>query len=727
MTVATNIQHNIPKVIQNVPKEYILCPNKKNNGKPVGIGLGWSLDKANKKLTNNDYHIQCHFMLKETGFAVIDIDCAEYTVDNLYEDTGIDCNDTLYYIGNTKGLHLWINSNRFSSNFTKCGIPAKDIDYLGSDVWEKIEKEPINPDLICDITDEQFNKLYNMSRKKEIIKLPESNDNLESIIELIDIQYLDDYDSWKRIMWSAKNSGVKEEFLQKISKKSSKYSDEGFNNILSGDCFELTEGTLRYYAKLSNEEAYNELFDEEVMSVKKLIYMKPPKINKPKSWENFDNLKKSAQKELKDEYLSEQRDQLKEELKMKTNYFEKFHFKLMKPPCFGRTAFNQTTLLSKNDINLLYENVLLQDPKNDTNIQFVNKWRETTNIRCFENVDFLPPPTLCPKQTFNTFNGLRAERLGGYGDIEPFLQHLRILTNHDANGYDYMLDYMAHMVQKPGELPRVAVLFQSDEGTGKNLYFENFCNKIFGNEYLLVACEMEKVVGRFSMINNRLLVILDETKGKDSFSNSEKIKSIITSEEVAWERKGVDGIKLNNCGRYLFFSNNDIPIKISSSDRRFVVFKTPNDVKGNVEYFKNLITHFNDDGCIRSFYEFLMTRDITNWDSELNRPITKEYLDIQSATIPVMAIWLNENIMKYKGEEKEEQKKLQNKPAVELFKDFTNWLQENGFEYKYNSTSFGRELNHYDGIEKKRTNKGNIYEIKYETVEEHLIKKKWID
>ena len=727
--------HIIPDVIKNVKKEYILCPDKKGNGKPIGIGLGWCLDKAYKNLFNSHYHIQCHYFLKNSGFAVIDIDCSTYTVDNLYNDTGIDCNFTLYYIGNTKGLHLWINSDRVSTNFTKCGLPEKNIDYLGSDVWEKIDKVAINPNLMCGVSEEQFNLLYdsNVFNKPPKTTTLVQYDNkptegLEQIIELIDIQYLDDYDDWKRIVWAGKNSGMTEALLREISMKSSKYSEDGFELVWSGECHDLTEGTIHYYAKLSNETQYLELFaNEESMDLKRLICMKPNNTVKSNEDNNYHNLNKSAQKQVQANYEKEQAELLQQEIQMKTSYFEKFHFKLMNPPCFGRTAYNETHLLSNLQINLLYENVLLKDSKSERMIPFTTKWREQSCIRSYENINFLPPPNTCPKYTFNSFNGLRAEKLTGSGDIQPFLQHLRILTNHNDKGYEYMLDYMAHMVQKPGELPRVAILFQSDEGTGKNLFFENFCNKIFGNEYLLVACEMDKVVGRFSMINNKLMVILDETRGKDSFSNSEKIKSIITSEEIAWERKGVDGIKLNNCGRYLFFSNNEVPIKISNSDRRFVVFKTPNDVKGNIEYFKNLTKQFKNDGCIRSFYEFLMTRDISEWDSELHRPITKEYLLIQSATIPVMATWLNEYVMNYKTAEKEEQNIMDNKTSVMVFKDFTNWLQENGFEYKYNITSFGRELNNYDGIVKKRTSKGTVYLMEYDKIEQYLIDKKWIE
>ena len=70
------------------------------------------------------------------------------------------------------------------------------------------------------------------------------------------------------------------------------------------------------------------------------------------------------------------------------------------------------------------------------------------------------------------------------------------------------------------------------------------------------------------MINNKLLVILDEATGKDTFLNNEKIKKFITTNKIAWERKGVDGFTINNFARMLLFSNGKTPVLIPLGDRQ---------------------------------------------------------------------------------------------------------------------------------------------------------------
>lgn len=227
---------------------------------------------------------------------------------------------------------------------------------------------------------------------------------------------------------------------------------------------------------------------------------------------------------------------------------------------------------------------------------------------------------------------------------------------------------------------------------------------------------------------------MDETSGKDSFSNSDKIKNIITAEQVAWERKGIDGININNCGRYLFFSNNETPVKIESSDRRYVVYKCSNDRQNDSVYFKEMSKMFNDDAVIKTFYNYLMNDvDISDWDSINDRPITEAYQDIQSANTPAMAKWLEERYyelnhfieMESDDDVLQEHKVI---PSKTLYLIYTEWLNGNGFKkMEYNTTKFGREIAKYDGISKKRNKSGIVYVIDYEVLKTFMIRKKYME
>ena len=252
--------HYIPKFLKDVPRTYFLYPDDKKTGKPEGLGQNWSLEEASFKLKSG-YHIRCDFDLTGSGIACIDVDDNKLNEQLVFELCSIDTEKTLHYEGNSKGLHIYIKCDRTNSNKVKCGVVNYDIDYLGGRVWERIDKRPLNEDFLCEVTDEQLGKLCDLDRIYNIKKPPKPNPtvtstSVEPIIELISVKFLDDYDSWRRIVWAAKNCGVDCEFMRTISQKSTKYTDDGFDNIWKGDCLEHTEGTLRYYAKQSDEEAY---------------------------------------------------------------------------------------------------------------------------------------------------------------------------------------------------------------------------------------------------------------------------------------------------------------------------------------------------------------------------------------------------------------------------------------------------------------------------------------
>jgi len=572
----------------------------------------------------------------------------------------------------------------------------------------------------------------------------QTTDKIMSFLNALPEAYANDYGLWIKVGWALKcenemyfilwiifsSQSTKFDFID-VAGYYEKWTDE-FLSLEQANCkYErggLTFASIADWVKESNPDEFKKLViqygeqDEPVMSIKTLCCLKST-LHEERIKElsnNFKDFNKDKQKAISAEIEELQKEQEEETMKMKKEYFEKYHFKVMSPVCFGRIAYNKTSLMRPIDLTTSYENVTVNSGK-----RFTDEWRKETFIRSFENVDFLPYPRPCPKHTMNTFNGLAAEKMTpslGTSDIDIFLNHMRILTGKEEDGFNYLLNYLAHLVQRPGEPPRTSLVFQSDQGVGKNLFFEFFGNVILGKEYILQTAEMEKVIGRFSMINNKLMVIMDETQGKDSFSNSEKIKNIITADYIAWERKGIDGININNCGRYLIFSNNNTPVKIEMSDRRFVVYKCSNDVRNNTAYFKDLIKAFKDVERVRTFYEYLMNLDISEWDSINDRPITKAYKSIQSANIPVVARFLdyllNDYVEVCPDILKNGMIKMCSKRMFQLFGSFCG---ENRYKHDYTQNKFAREINEFDGIDKKRfTGGGRGYLINEAEIRSYL-------
>jgi hypothetical protein len=287
--------------------------------------------------------------------------------------------------------------------------------------------------------------------------------------------------------------------------------------------------------------------------------------------------------------------------------------------------------------------------KFNEDVPFIDFWIKDAKIRTYENLDFLPPPLVCPPTTFNMWRGFAIEcvEVASSGNVQPFIDHTNIMVNHNDAGREYVLNWLSQIVQQPGFLPGIALVFKSSQGAGKNIYLELFNQMLGKNLFYETVNPVQDLMSRFSLgRKNRVLINVDETNSRDTYSYSDQLKNYITSPHYNYEKKGIDPITLRNFNRFVFTTNNSCPVRIEEGDRRFVVFECSNEKKGNTAYFKEFGRYINEPSNQRAVFEFLMNRDIINVDWINDRPFTELYNDIQEANAPIhikFFKWLVEN------------------------------------------------------------------------------------
>lgn len=263
----------MPEFLNTIPHEYIQMPHIKDKKKNKGITQGWSLQQAQYNCPKTHF-VACNYNLKDTNYAVVDIDDKDYTLEQLFEDTGID---SCYLKGNTKGFHVWVEfqhgkKDMFKKNIIKAGKPCL-IDYLGLQVFERVGKEWVG-DVPAYLHQEQFQKcfkqeLFQEPKPKEKTKDTTSSapDLLSKLVNMVSQQYCDNMSDWLKLVCAMKKCGLSEEFARDWSKKSTPneltskgYTEDGFDRAWGQyDDPSCGEGTIRYYAKLSNPEEYAKL------------------------------------------------------------------------------------------------------------------------------------------------------------------------------------------------------------------------------------------------------------------------------------------------------------------------------------------------------------------------------------------------------------------------------------------------------------------------------------
>jgi hypothetical protein len=217
------------------------------------------------------------------------------------------------------------------------------------------------------------------------------------------------------------------------------------------------------------------------------------------------------------------------------------------------------------------------------------------------------------------------------------------------------------------------------------------------------------------MINQKIIVLMDEANGKDSFLANDKIKGFITAPKVPYEKKGIDAVDIKNCARMIFFTNNDFPVKIEQSDRRFVVSECSSDVKNNTTYFKQLLNAFNDNKLVWSFSQLLLNRNIAEWDPVNDRPITEIYKQIQKATIPSETRFFSQYSNFIFGEN---ESPYTGKDLYEFYIMFCKCQPKQ--LSPITEMTFLKRLKDYSFLEKRKTTDKNIYIINKETHQEFV-------
>jgi hypothetical protein len=326
----------------------------------------------------------------------------------------------------------------------------------------------------------------------------------------------------------------------------------------------------------------------------------------------------------------------------KLAYFESYHAFISEPCLVLReTPGNDTSmaLFTKNQAQTVMCNLQIPvlnrtgEPTGKT-AAFIERWLRSPHRREYRTLDFDPDCVSGPG-VFNLWRGFPIERVelrdDDKYDTAAIHRHMKLLMDDTEEGYQYLLNYLAQLVQFPGVKPLVAFLMVGPEGGGKSTFFSTLFEAFLGPLSVLQTADPEQIIGRFKQIGEKLAVLWEETSGRDSWSNANLVKTLVTELTQSIERKGKDAVRMRIPTRLFFFSNDEDgkPIRISPSDRRFVAVRTtlPAD-KHN--YFDKLFGHVM--ACpftLRRFFEELKQLNISHFNPARDRYIGPYYAELK--------------------------------------------------------------------------------------------------
>jgi Family of unknown function (DUF5906) len=229
--------------------------------------------------------------------------------------------------------------------------------------------------------------------------------------------------------------------------------------------------------------------------------------------------------------------------------------------------------------------------------------------REYASVDFYPGKA--PEGMYNLWQGFAIQAKPGNSD--RFWTFVReVICSDNAAAYRFVRKWLAHMIQRPEELPETALVLRGEQGIGKNTFADTI-GALVRPHYLSVV-SLDQLTGQFNgHLSDKILVYANEAIWGGSKQREGALKAMITDKNLPYEYKGKDIAWMGNYKRLIVGSNEDWAVPRGVDDRRFFVLDVSNKHKGDEPYWADLKRDL-ESGMLAAIMDDLQTEDLSGFN-----------------------------------------------------------------------------------------------------------------
>jgi hypothetical protein len=389
-----------------------------------------------------------------------------------------------------------------------------------------------------------------------------------------------------------------------------------------------------------------------------------------------------------------------------------------------------------SDSSITYTKMPSMRTRFESNKEFINVWLNDVNKLTYQRCDFIPynkNKTVVPEDVYNIFHSFEIQRKHKKVDnekrkklIEPIIKHFNDLFDKEVA--EYLIKYFAFIIQYPerkGE-NSVAIVIQGEQGDGKTFTIENFIIKLIGNSLYTYTCKPDDIFNNHSeAMTNKLVVNLDEVKGKSTFDMSDILKSFTTQTKLIVNPKGIRPYQVNNYCIYIFTTNNETPLKIELGDRRYFATRTKQSHRNDKTYYSKMDKYTDDIEVLSAWYDYLMSLNVEKVDFTATRPKTKYYNQLVESSLPHPVKYVEYLVSDFA--KTNDIKKLYKVSSELMFEGYKTWKEKTNIKDEQTLYSLAKSIKRVEGIETKHKRDGNYYFIDCEKVIKYFKKNNLFD
>ena len=320
-------------------------------------------------------------------------------------------------------------------------------------------------------------------------------------------------------------------------------------------------------------------------------------------------------------------------------------------------------------------------------------WLESPDRRQYlDGIIFDPTNAKRPDQ-YNLWRGFAVD--SKQGDWERMRVHLwEVICSKSDALEEYVLNFLARMVQKPAEAGQVALALKGGEGTGKGVLCRAMV-KIFGAHGLHIV-HATHLVGQFNAhLRDVVCLFADEAFFAGDAKHTSVLKGIITEPTLAIEAKYANTIMVPNYLHLLMASNEEWVVPAGNDARRFCVLDVAPHRAGDSAYFKKLYVEMESGGLEAMLYD-LLNRDISGFDVA-NFPRTDALADQQVRTLKGFDKWwcdaLSAGELPYTGSKENHAVEVVGEITTDnLFVSYSEYCKHDHGQRRLARNTFGKKM-----------------------------------
>ena len=338
---------------------------------------------------------------------------------------------------------------------------------------------------------------------------------------------------------------------------------------------------------------------------------------------------------------------------------------------------------SPADFRVRYCNRMIEINGQEMSFAFV--WLNHLDRKEYSGITFNPVTT--PEGYYNLWTGHAVKPVKG--DCSKFLAHIRDnIASGNKAVYDYIIAWMAHIVQNPSERIGTTLVMRGAMGTGKGVFANGF-GSLFGRHFLPLA-QGSQLTGKFNAhMKDKVLLFADESFWAGDKSAEGVLKALITEPFLVIEGKGENAYKIRNHLHFMFATNNEWCVPAGPQERRFFVLDVSEKRMQDHDYFA-AIQHELDNGGREALMYHLKNHDV----SSIN---LRKFP--QTAALMEQKVYSMTPIQKFVFGKLESGNLSASKqgwdteiPIKELYGDFIRFCNDLGIRHRPSDAEFGTQL-----------------------------------